>query len=186
MMLAPYIGTRAVTREQIAAAVSAGLTIEQIEDRLIDAECELAFAFDHEAWKAGWRQGVNAIRWLESDANTDDIGVADLLADARELQQRQRREHYRQVLTEAPASLDVARYSNTLGRIDCCRSAMQFVDVNTGDWLEIAEIVASSSDRQDLQAIATERRVERYLSTRHRIPALMNVLAGFQEMRGAM
>lgn len=152
--LAPYLGTRAVNADQISQALASGLTVEEIHDRLLDAEIELATAYDPDAYQRGWLTACDAIVWLGTPDNEDDINFADLKELADDRYQSARRSCYAAALTNGSPALNVDTYSDTLGRVDCCECGLWFVCDSSNNWTELAGIMRSTSDRRELRAMA--------------------------------
>ena len=183
--LGPYIGTRAITTEQATQTIASGVSLETCHDRLLDAECLLMTTHDPKAWQRGWLDGVNAITWLATPENSDELGIADLLEIAEDRHQELRRECYATALTTGTPALDEITYSNTIGRVECCTAGMLFVVDEGNDWREIASVLKSTTDLKELKSKADKKREEDYLSSRNRIPALIEVLGSLQAIGGA-
>jgi len=183
--LGPYLGTRAVTQEQVTQALASGLSVDECHDRLLDAECLLMTSHNAAAWQRGWTEAVEAITWLSTPENSDEIGLADLLEFAEDRHQELRRECYDTALTTGTPALDEITYSNTIGRVECCTAGMWFVVDEGNDWCEIASVLKSTTDLKELKSKADRKREDDYLSSRNRIPALLQVWGSLQTIGGA-
>ena len=182
--LGPYLGTRAVDDDQIQQALVSGLSVHECHDRLLDAECLLFESFDHAAWAQGWQTACSAIAWLTGPANSEELGIADLLEMAEDKRQELRRGCYATSLTTGLPELDEIVYSNTLGRCDCCEAGMMFVADQHNDWAQIASVLKSTTDTKELRELATRQREDDYLNSRSRIDGLLNVLGSLQALGG--
>ena len=151
--LGPYLGTRAVDDDQIQQALVSGLSVRECHDRLLNAECLLFESFDHAAWAQGWQTACIAIEWLATPANTEDIGIADLLEMADDRRQELRRRCYAAALTTGTPELDEIVYSNTLGRVGCYEAGMMFVVDEHNNWAKIASVLKSTIDRKELREL---------------------------------
>lgn len=183
--LGPYIGTRAITTEQATQTIASGVSLEECHDRLLDAECLLMTTHNPKAWQRGWMDAVNAITWLDTPENSNELGLSDLLEFAEDRHQELRRECYATALTTGTLALDEITFSNTIGRVDCCTAGMWFVTADENDWREIASVLRSTTDRRELLQKAERIREEDYLSSRNRIPELLQVLGSLQTIGGA-
>ena len=182
--LGPYLGTRAVDDDQIQQALVSGLSVRECHDRLLSAECRLFELFDHAAWAQGWQTACSDIEWLATPANTEDIGIADLLEMAEDRRQELRCGCYASYLTTGTPEVDVVIYSETIGKCDCCKAGMLFVRDEGNDWPEIAGILRSKTDRKELREIAAQRSEDDYLNSRGRLNGLLNVLRSLQAREG--
>lgn len=158
--LPAYIGRRAITVEDIRSAMEAGATDEQIVDRLTEAECRLSFTHNEPAWREGWKSAVRAVRWLTSDANTDEIGLADLLEQVTREKRRQRRHCYQTAVLTGTPELDEVQWSTTAGRCDCCSAGMLMVEDTDNDWEEIAEVLSKTFEGSEVITIAAKRKAQ--------------------------
>ena len=159
--LGPYLGTRAVDDEQLTLALASGLTIDECHDRLLDAECLLFETYDDVSWAQGWQDAVIAIEWLDSDGNRRDEETELFYGDLRELaddrRQELRRGCYSASLITGVPELDEIVYSNTLGRCDCLTAGMLFLQDEHNDYSEIASVLRSTTDRQELRELAARQ-----------------------------
>ena len=159
--LGPYLGTRAVDDEQLTLALASGLTIDECHDRLLDAECLLFETSDDVSWAQGWQDAVIAIEWLDSDGNRRDEETELFYGDLRELaddrRQELRRGCYSASLITGVPELDEIVYSNTLGRCDCLTAGMLFLQDEHNDYSEIASVLRSTTDRQELRELAARQ-----------------------------
>ena len=80
--------------------------------------------------------------------------------------------------------LDEIVYSNTLGRCDCLTSGMLFLQDEHNDYSEIASVLRSTTDRQELRELAARQREEEYLNSRSRLNGSLNVLGSLQALGG--
>ena len=171
--LGPYLGTRAVTDEQLTLALASGLTIDECHDRLLDAECLLFETYDDVSWAQGWQDAVIAIEWLDSDENRRDEETELFYGDLRELaddrRQELRRGCYSASLTTGVPELDEIVYSNTLGRCNGLSAGMWFVRDESNDWAEIASVLRSTTDRQELRELAARQQAIETSQVRHPI-----------------
>jgi hypothetical protein len=163
--LGPYLGNRAVNDDQLQQALDSGLTVRESHDRLEDAECLLMTAYDLEAWKRGWFEAVDVIRWLDSDENRRDedteLFYGDLREFADDIYQQLRRGCYSSSLTTGAPVLDVPLYSTACGRCDCLNAGKLFDDGLSNT--EIAGILRSTNDIKELKTIAAQHKaVEAY------------------------
>lgn len=155
-VLSPYIGTRAVTAAQISQALASGLTVEQIRDRLTEAECELAESIVAAEWDRGWSGAVESIVWLTTPANTEPLGINDLLDVADESRIEQRQGCYVSAVTTGTPQVDATAYSLTLGRVSCLEWGVRLVPDDTcyiDDLTDIADILRQTRDHGKLRAI---------------------------------
>ena len=180
--LMPY--NRVVSDDQFTQALASGLSVHECHDRLLDAECLLFESHNHAAWERGWFDAVDAITWLTSPANSEELGIADLLEMADDRRQELRRGCYASSLTTGTPEVDVVIYSDTIGKCDCCKAGMLFVRDEGNDWPEIAGILRSKTDRKELREIAAQRSEDDYLNSRGRLNGLLNVLRSLQAREG--
>ncbi len=151
--LGPYLGTRAVDDDQIQQALASGLSVHECHDRLLNAECLLFESFDYAAWAQGWQTARSAIEWLATPANSEELGIADLLEMADDRRQELRRGCYASSLTTGTPEVDVVIYSETIGKCDCCKAGMLFVVDEHNNWAKIASMLKSTIDRKELREL---------------------------------
>ncbi len=158
--LGPYVGNRAVTDDQLQQAFTSGLTVTECHSRLLDAECTLTTAYDHQAWQQGWSEAVEAIRGLDSDENRRDedteLFYCDLREFAYDIYQELRRGCYSSSITTGAPVLDVPLYSTACGRCSCLDAGIIFPDET--DNSELAEILGSTTDLKELREIAAQQK----------------------------
>jgi hypothetical protein len=125
--LGPYIGTRAVTDEQIDKALADGLTVSEIHDRLLDAECCLV-ALDWDAYGIGWLAATNDIANVDYSAE-DPETIGDLAQQAEERVGELRCQCYASTLNGIDWQ-GLTNISHWRGRADCCEYGCRYIQVD--------------------------------------------------------
>lgn len=153
--LMPY--SHVVTDEQFLQALTGGLTVLECHNRLLNAECLLYKPYSEDAWQQGWLDAVDAITWLTTPENSDELGIADLLEIADDKRQELRRRCYSTALATGSPELDEIQYSSNGGRCDCLDAGMMFVLDEDNEWSEIADILRKTTDRQELRELVVRQ-----------------------------
>jgi len=183
--LFPYVGTRAVTDEQLRVALLSGLDVMEIHNRLLEAEGDLYYLLteDSDAWdtrwnearQAGWLEACTKIAWLDGPENPiadfENFTVLAHLEDIADLEVRDlRRRCYARYLAciddlHEPAVMIrrkdfFANLSNWRGRSACIEAAWLFVEDNYDDtdFVEVAALLKTTDDIAELRAIAGRRK----------------------------
>ncbi len=150
----PYVGTRAVTKDQITQALARGLTVDEIHHRFLDAECLLMTAHDPLGWDCGWLAICDGLEWCDTPANVDESGLTEGLKASKARYQSIRQSCYAAALSTGTPDLDVVAYSDACGRVDCCECGMWFMHDRDNDWTEMAGILRKTRDRRELWELA--------------------------------
>lgn len=192
--LRPYVATRAITDDQIREAIAAGITTDEIRNRLVSAECAIYDSFVATSWESGWHSAVDSIATIGRDDDDtgfddDDTGFGGLLEAAENRRQTLRQACYTGFLNgsvttwptqvlwrcetelQGPEWTGQAAYSFCCGEADCLTDAMLFVGdrYEENDWLEIASVLKSTTDRTELRELAARQRAIDAAQTLHGI-----------------
>lgn len=160
--LGQYIGTRAVTDEQIDQALTDGLTVLEIHDRLLDAECAvMPLAWDADAYTCGWLAAADDIAGL-----TDDATIGDLADCARGDHDELRRRCYA-IHLAGDDWIGLADVSWSAGRADCCDDGCRYIRVDDDITdVDLAMMLRTHTCHEQMRPLITEaehQRVDRQI-----------------------
>lgn len=158
--LMPY--SHVVTDEQFLQALTDGLTVFEIHDRLLDAECAvMPLAWDADAYTCGWLAATDDIAGL-----TDDATIGDLADCARGDYDELRRRCYA-IHLAGDDWIGLADVSWSAGRADCCDYGCQYirVDDNITD-VDLAAMLRTHTCHEQMRPLIAEadhQRVDRQI-----------------------
>ena len=154
-----YLFTGDVSCEQVTAARDAGLSNDDISERLLDAECFL-IGVDSDYYRSGWQSATTDISNLNYSGDQPET-IADLGQQAQDRTTELRRECYASHLYDHNWDQGLLKFSHWRGRRECCESGRRYLrDVDNDitddslasllranpDWHQMHQVIARTLD----------------------------------------
>lgn len=148
-----YLFTGTVSCEQITVARDAGITNDEISERLLDAECVL-IGTDCDYYDLGWQSATTDISNLDYSDDESET-VADLAEQAEERVEELRRECYASHLHGLDWDQGFLRFSHFTGRRQCCESGRRYLRDCDNDISEagLAKLLRANPDWHSMRQV---------------------------------
>ena len=157
-----YLFTGDVSSEQVTAARDAGLSNDDISERLRDAECCLV-GVDCDAYGSGWQSAATDVSNLTYSGDQPET-ITDLGRHADKRINELRRQCYGRHLNGADWDQGFLDYSHWVGRRQCCESGRRYLrDVDNDitddslasllranpDWHSMRQVIARTLEERE-------------------------------------